>query len=241
MVEPGHHLGRDALLVAVAALPLLLGPEAQGRQDLDPRPVVAVARAAVGRSRRKRSPSSCSSLVRATVMIGRKPCASSCRTPLHGPLEGAGAADRVVRRGGEAVDRDAEFQAVRRRRVGPCQPFEPFLLEDGAVGQHRGRAVAQRQFEDRHHVAVEERLAAGEVILLDAERDRFVEGAADGVQVEEAEAVVVRAATDEAVVQVRLQRVPATWNQRSSRCASGTTGAGGVEDRQRDDHGYCYY
>ena len=40
-VEALHHLRRDALLVAVAALPLRLGAEPQRRQDLDARPVVA--------------------------------------------------------------------------------------------------------------------------------------------------------------------------------------------------------
>src|SRR6516162_5922533 len=79
------------------------------------------------------------------------------------------------------------------------QPTQPLVFENGAVGQHRRRTILQGQLEDSRHVAVEERLAASEVILLDAERHRLVKGAADGFKVEEAEAAVVWPAAYEAV------------------------------------------
>src|SRR5947207_2620042 len=114
-------------------------------------------------------------------------------------LEGAGAADRIVLRRRKAIHRHTEFEAVERCVLSGSETLEPFVLEDGPVGQHRRGAVSEREFEDRRHVAMEERLAAGEVILLDAERDRFVEMALDGRQIEKAEVVVVRTATDEAM------------------------------------------
>src|SRR5439155_15814757 len=72
-------------------------------------------------------------------------------------------------------------------------------MKQRAVGQHCRRAVLQRQFEDRDHVAVQERLAAGEVILFHAEPYRFLQIPADRVQIEETERMIVRAATDKAM------------------------------------------
>src|SRR5688572_27245554 len=46
---------------------------------------------------------------------------------------------------------------------------------------------------------MQKRLAAGEVVFLDAELERFVQSAANRVEVKESECVVVRAATDEAM------------------------------------------
>jgi hypothetical protein len=57
----------------------------------------------------------------------------------------------------------------------------------------------QGHLEDGRHFAIEERLAAGEVVFLNTERDRLVEIAAHGVQRQKAEVVIVRPTADEAV------------------------------------------
>ena len=90
-------------------------------------------------------------------------------------LEGSRAADGVVLLGRAAVHRNAEFQAVGGPFFRPAQLIQPRRLENGAVGQHRGRAILQRPFENGDHIGIEERLATGEVVFLDAQRDRFLQ------------------------------------------------------------------
>ncbi len=154
LVEAVHHVRRDALVGVVAALSLNLGPEPQRRQDFDARPVVAVRLQQFDEAAKQRS----------VVGIIARPGHGDDRQETVGEelpdavqdaLEGAGAADRVIVRRSEAVDRDAELQAVRRCRLGLRQPCQPFVLENSAVGQHRRGAVPQRQLQDGRHVAGE--------------------------------------------------------------------------------------
>src|SRR5579885_1013203 len=198
MVEAVHHLRGDVLHLVVAALPLGLSPQPQGRQHLDPRPVAA--------DRAQQPHEAVVQLGVVLVVPGaghgedwQEAMGQELPHAAEGAVESPLAADGVVVRRGEAVDGYTELQAVRRRVLCLPQAPQPVLLEDGAVGQHRRRAVAERPFQDGGHVRVEERLATGEVILLDAEGDRLVEGAADVFEAEEAKAAVVRRAADEAV------------------------------------------
>src|SRR5438128_200502 len=88
------------------------------------------------------------------------------------------------------------------------QPGQPFVLEDRAVGQHGGGTVLEGQFEDANHVAVKERLPAGEVILLDSKPHRFLELAPYRFQIEKTERMIVRTATDEAVAAREVAKGP---------------------------------
>ena len=118
---------------------------------------------------------------------------------VQGALEGARAADGVVRGRGRAVHGHAKLEAVRRGIRSGAQPPQPIILQHGAVGQYRGGAVTERHFKDSRHVTMQEWFAAGEVVLFDAQRHRFIQGAANGFQIEKTEGMVVRTATDEAM------------------------------------------
>ena len=84
---------------------------------------------------------------------------------------------------------------------------------------------------------LQERLAAGEVVLLDAERDRLVQHAAHRLQVEEAEGVVVRAAADEAVPARRVAERAGDLEPQVVEVGQRHERGGRVEQRQRDGHG----
>ena len=79
------------------------------------------------------------------------------------------------------------------------QAFQPFVFENRSVREDRGRSVLKRQFQDADHVAVQERLAAGEVIFLNSQPNRLVQITSDGFQVEKTKGVICRTATDEAM------------------------------------------
>ena len=155
---------------------------------------------------------------------------------LEGAVERALAAHRIVAVGGATIDGDAKFQAIARCSFRLRQSPQPFVLEDGAVGQHGSRAVLQGEFEDLRHPRMQKRLAAGEVILLHPQRHRFVQEPLDRGQVEKAEAVVVWAAADEAMAAGEVAQGARDLKPELIQVRQGHHGSGCVKYWQRDGH-----
>src|SRR5258708_12534898 len=63
----------------------------------------------------------------------------------HGALKRPLAAHWIIRCRIEAVDRDAEFQAVRRRGLGAAQAFQPLVLAATAVVQYHRMPLPYRR------------------------------------------------------------------------------------------------
>ena len=78
------------------------------------------------------------------------------------------------------------------------------LVEQGRVGQHGGRTVLERVLQNALHLAVHERLAAGEVVFADVHVGRFFQRRAHHVARHEPERVIVGRARDEAVVATQV-------------------------------------
>jgi len=196
---PGRHVTVVQELPAlVGAAALGLGADLEDRQDLEPRPLDSqlaeqleeALLAGVG--------------TRLAADFGDGDDRVEARRheiadAAENALEGAGAADGIVARGVVAVERDAEVERIVGRLLHRLEPGAARGGEEQAVGQHVGRSDLQRRLQDRLHVRIEERLAAGEVVLPDAERGGFVERALHRVQPHHFVRMVGRRAGDEAV------------------------------------------
>ncbi len=182
----------------VGAAALGLGADPEDRQDLEPRLVDAELR--------QQPEEALLAPHRAVVVVhlgdgdhrveaGRDQVADA----VEDALEGALAADRVVGGGVVAVHRDPQVERVVAGAVERAQPPAAGRVEQQPVGQDARRADRQGGLQDRLHLRVQERLAAGEVVLLDPQRRALLEVAPDLLEAEELVGVVGRRAGDEAV------------------------------------------
>src|SRR5439155_13664005 len=116
------------------------------------------------------------------------------------------------------------------------QALQPFFFEYCSVREDRGWAILKGQFQNAYHVAVQEWLAAREVIFLDSQPNRFVQITAHGFRVEEAERVVRRTAADETMPAFEVAHSAADLEPKLVQMSQGHDGRRRVEDRQRDGH-----
>ena len=121
----------------------------------------------------------------------------------HQPGEGASersrAADAVVRGLVPAIEADAQLERVARVVREPPQLGQALAREERAVGEHRARPAGEGVGEDIEHPRVHERLAAGEVELLGAQRQALVDPARHLGAAHQRVVEVAGAARDEAV------------------------------------------
>src|SRR5438034_9724174 len=116
------------------------------------------------------------------------------------------------------------------------QTLQPFFFEHRSVREDRGWAILKGQFQNAYHVAVQEWLAAREVIFLDSQPNRFVQVTAHGFQVEEAERVVRRTAADETMPAFEIAHSAADLEPKLVQMSQGHDGRRRVEDGQWNGH-----
>src|SRR5438552_7595070 len=113
LVKIVHHLRSDALLRAITASALDLSTETQNRQNLEPRPVIANV------AERLHEAFEQSFVVGIVAHAsnrndGQETVSQKLAHAAERAVEGAGAANRVVVRSREAIDRHTKFQTVPR-------------------------------------------------------------------------------------------------------------------------------
>ena len=194
----GRVAGAQPLPALVGAAALGLGAHPEDRQDLESRLVDAE----LGQELEEAYATGARGVL--VVHLGHRDHRVDARgvevaDPPEDAIEGAGAADRIVRGGIVTVHRDPEVERIVAARGERGQTLAAHRVEQQAVGEHGRRTVVERACEDRLHLRVQERLAAGEVVLPNPEPGRLLEVGLDLGEGHRLVRVVGRRAGDETV------------------------------------------